>query len=584
MRRAYPDVLMPEMDGFQLCYEVKSRERTRRIPFIFYTATYTATQDIELGLSLGASRYVLKPVDPDEFMTILGEVISEAQKRELAVPEGELKGTADYVKAYTARLVHKLDRKIEQLDAARNELQALLAARDSEIAQRKRAEEALAASESRLRALLESASQGVVAVCEDGRMVLVNARTEQMFGYARDELLGQPLDVLLPERYRTAHVEHVRHYFAHPHTRVMGLGLNLYGRSRNGNEFPVEITLSHAELNGSRLAMALITGITERKKAEDRLRQAQRLESIGLLAGGVAHDFNNLLVGVIGNASLAREMLPPGEAVQFLEGVIKSGEQLAHLTRQMLAYSGKGRFVVEPLDLSDLIPEISGLAQPSISKKIALHFELETHLPLIEADRGQIQQIFMNLVLNAAESIGGNAGLISVKTGLQVVDEAHIRRNPEVTELHPGKYVYLEIRDNGCGMDEATKAKMFDPFFSTKFTGRGLGLAAVSGIVRGHKGAIMVRSRPGKGSSFTVLFPVREHAIAVSPAGPHETNLLGSGTVLVVDDEEAVRGVAKGILERYGYHVLLADSGLAALCVQEKSRKHNRGYPRPEHA
>ncbi len=175
---------------------------------------------------------------------------------------------------------------------------------------------------------------------------------------------------------------------------------------------------------------------------------------------------------------------------------------------------------------------------------------------------------------SAAEAIGGNAGVISAKTGLQVVDEAYIRRNPEVTELRPGKYVYLEMRDNGCGMDEATKAKIFEPFFSTKFTGRGLGLAAVSGIVRGHKGAIMVRSRLGKGSCFTVLFPVTEHAIVVSPAGTHETNLLGSGTVLVVDDEEVVRGVAKGILERYGYHVLLADSGLAALDVFKRHHEN----------
>ncbi len=188
----------------------------------------------------------------------------------------------------------------------------------------------------------------------------------------------------------------------------------------------------------------------------------------------------------------------------------------------MLAYSGKGRFVVEPLNLSDLIPEMSGFVQPSIPKKIALHFELEPHLPLVEADRGQIQQVFMNLVLNAAEAIGNNAGLISVKTGFQVVDEAYIRRNPEAAELHPGKYVCLEVRDTGCGMDEATKAKNFDPFFSTKFTGRGLGLAAVSGIVRGHKGAIIVKSAPGKGSCFTVLFPAAEDAIAVPPAVTHE--------------------------------------------------------------
>ena len=438
----------------------------------------------------------------------------------------------------------------------------------AEIAQRKLAEEALRASEGQLRALLESASQGVVAVDESGRMVLVNAKTEEMFGYTRDELLGQSLEVMLPERFRTAHAEYLQHYFARPHTRVMGLGLDLCGRSKNGNEFPLEVSLSCIEQGGSRLAMALITDITERKNAENRLWQAQKFESIGLLAGGVAHDFNNLLVGVIGNASLALETLPPGhEAVELLQGVLTTGEQLAHLTRQMLAYSGKGRFVLEPLGLSDLIPEMSGLVQPSISKKIALRFELEPDLPLVEADRGQVQQVFMNLVLNAAEAIGSNAGLISVKTGSQVVDEDYIRRNPGPAELRPGNYVCLEVRDTGCGMDEATKARIFDPFFTTKFTGRGLGLAAVAGIVRGHKGAITVSSAPGKGSCFMVLFPVAEGAATVSPVPAHHATLQGTGTILVVDDEEMLRVLAKKALERYGYKVLVVDGGLGVINV-----------------
>jgi PAS domain S-box-containing protein len=315
-------------------------------------------------------------------------------------------------------------------------------------------------------------------------------------------------------------------------------------------------------------SIGMVQDITERTQAEERLRERQKLESIGLLAGGIAHDFNNLLVGVMGNASLAREMLPPGhDSVELLDGVIRSGDQLAHLTRQMLAYSGKGRFVVEPLDLSDLIPEMSGLVQPSIPKKILLHMELEPNLPLVKADRGQMQQIFMNLVLNAAEAIGSNAGLISVKTGFQAVDEAYIRRNPEAAELHHGKYVCLEVRDTGCGMDQATKAKIFDPFFSTKFTGRGLGLAAVAGIVRGHKGAIKVSSAPGKGSCFTVLFPEAQGAVAVPPLTGCKAALKGKGTVLVVDDEKTVRELAKNTLERYGYKVLAACSGSSAIDI-----------------
>jgi PAS domain S-box-containing protein len=431
--------------------------------------------------------------------------------------------------------------------------------------ERRRAEEALAASEARFRALLESAPQGVIAVDEKGCIALVNAKTEEMFGYTRDELLGQPLDILLPERYRAAHLGHRRQYFAHPHTRPMGLGLDLWGQRKGGGEFPLEIGLSFIGRAGTQLALALVTDITDRKRAEEHLRQAQKLESIGMLAGGIAHDFNNLLVGVIGNASLAQDLLPQSNpAAELLEAVVKTGEQAAHLTRQMLAYAGKGQFVVEPLNLSDLVPEMTGLVQPSISKKIALHLGLDPDLPPIQADRGQMQQVFMNLALNAAEAIGSDAGMISVRTGVQDVDELYVRRSLE-TELSPGRYVLLEVRDTGCGMDEATRTRVFDPFFSTKFQGRGLGLAAVAGIVRGHGGAISVSSAPDKGACFTVLFPAAEGVSAVAQVAAQYATLRGIGTILVVDDELPVRDLARKVLERYGYKVLLADGGPAAI-------------------
>jgi len=320
------------------------------------------------------------------------------------------------------------------------------------------------------------------------------------------------------------------------------------------------------ETGRSHGAVGAFVDITERKRGEERLQQTQKLESIGLLAGGIAHDFNNLLVGVIGNASLAQEILPPGDPVaELLEGVIKGGEQLANLTRQMLAYSGKGRFFLERLNLSEIIPEMNGLIQPAIPKNVALHFELGRDLPQIEADRGQMQQVFMNLVINAAEAIGSDPGMISVTTGVQVVDEAYIRRNPEAAELCAGAYVCLEVGDTGCGMDAATRMKIFDPFFTTKFTGRGLGLAAVSGIIRGHKGTIKVASEPRKGSRFTVLLPAAQSAMPVRkiverPAAPHVT-----GTVLVVDDEEIVRDMAVRTLQRHGFNVFSANDGLEAI-------------------
>jgi signal transduction histidine kinase len=232
------------------------------------------------------------------------------------------------------------------------------------------------------------------------------------------------------------------------------------------------------------------------------------MESIGVLAAGVAHDFNNLLVSVIGNASLAQEFLPADNpAAGLLDGIIKAGEQAAHLTRQMLAYSGKGKFLVEAVNLSDFIAETGALMQPSIPREIALRLDLQADLPSIQADRGQMRQMFTNLVLNAAEATGGSGGEIAVGTGVQDVNPPYTKRHPDAAELPPGRYVRLDVRDVGCGMNDATKARIFDPFFSTKFTGRGLGLAAVAGIVRGHKGAILVTSAPGEGACFTVLFP-----------------------------------------------------------------------------
>lgn len=325
------------------------------------------------------------------------------------------------------------------------------------------------------------------------------------------------------------------------------------------------------EAGRSRGAVGAFVDITERKRADERLQQTQKLEGIGLLAGGIAHDFNNLLVGVIGNASLAQEMLPPeSHAVELLQRVIKTGEQLANLTRQILAYSGKGRFFMERLNLSDLAPEMNGLIQPTIPKQIAIQFELGRDLPLIEADRGQMHQVFMNLVLNAAEAIGSKPGVISVMTGVVRVDESYLDRHPEIGDLAPGTYVYLAVRDTGEGMDAETRSRMFDPFFTTKFTGRGLGLAAVSGIVRGHKGAIQVTSEPGAGSCFTVLFPVAGAPAERGESPRQRTSPNGTGTVLVVDDEAVVRDLAKNALSRYGFDVLLANNGLEAVRLVEK--------------
>ncbi len=253
--------------------------------------------------------------------------------------------------------------------------------------------------------------------------------------------------------------------------------------------------------------------LSQRKELEEKLRETAKLESLGILAGGIAHDFNNLLTGVLGNASLLLEEAAPGTpAWSFAEGISKSAERAAKLTQQMLAYSGRGRFVVEPIELSEQIREMLPLVEASLPRNIELRVDLAQALPLVEVDLVQLQQVVMNLVVNSAEAIGPEGGCIEIATRARQIEEAGIRTRPATGEIGPGAYVVLEVSDNGCGIEETKLGRIFDPFFTTKFTGRGLGLAAVQGIVRGHKGAIEVLSTPGAGTTFRVLLPASSAA------------------------------------------------------------------------
>ena len=307
----------------------------------------------------------------------------------------------------------------------------------------------------------------------------------------------------------------------------------------------------------------------QRRELEGRVLHSQKLESLGVLAGGVAHDFNNLLTGVLGSASLALELLPENEPVgQLIKHIERAGHRAADLTRQMLAYSGKGRFEVVAVNLPELVHDMAELVKASISKKVALEFDLAKNPPLIEADATQLRQLVMNLIMNAAEATGDTGGSVVVRTGVIDADSALLATMLHEEDVPEGLYVFVEIADTGCGMDTDTQAKMFDPFFTTKFTGRGLGLAAVQGIVRGHRGAFQVRSAPGQGTCFRVLFPASKQPQARCIA-PEPTSALPkkTGTVLVVDDEDLVRTVTQRRLERSGFTVLTADGGHAGLAV-----------------
>ncbi len=315
------------------------------------------------------------------------------------------------------------------------------------------------------------------------------------------------------------------------------------------------------------------TDITERKRAEDerqkleqQLLHAQKLESLGVLAGGIAHDFNNILMAIIGNADLALMRInKESPAVENLHRIEQAAARAADLAKQMLAYSGKGKFVVESLDLNILLEEMLHMLEVSISKKAVLRLNLHQQLPPVEADATQVRQIIMNLVINASEAIADKSGVIAITTGCMECDRNYLKDVWLDENLTDGFYVYLEIADSGCGMDKGTMAKLFDPFFTTKFTGRGLGMSAVLGIVRGHKGAIKIYSEKEKGTSFKILLPASGRPASLFNSDNHTDQWQGSGTVLLVDDEETVRGIGAEMLKELGFTVVTADDGREAL-------------------
>jgi len=319
---------------------------------------------------------------------------------------------------------------------------------------------------------------------------------------------------------------------------------------------------------GSTASLVILTVQAEqqRHELETQLQQAQKLESLGLLAGGIAHDFNNLLTAILGHANLAlMELAPESPARDSLREIDNAASRAADLCRQMLAYAGKGRFVVEPINLSRLIGEVAHLLHVSISKKVLLRCQLAEGLPAIDADAAQLRQVAMNLVINAAEAIGDAEGVIAISTGVMECNEDYLRTGQMTEPPPPGSYVYLEVTDTGCGMDAETRDKIFDPFFTTKFTGRGLGLAAVLGIVRSHRGTLRVESEQGRGTTFRVLLPASAKAVALAESRGNFPLWRGKGTVLLVDDEEPIRNVTGRMLERLGFAVLRAGNGIEAL-------------------
>ncbi len=430
--------------------------------------------------------------------------------------------------------------------------------RDAEILRRNEAEQ---------RRLLDEASDPVLICSLDERVVhYTNLRAAELFGHPREELIRMRLDDLLDglDAELLAELESERHIVRELSARRAGGG-------------PVPVEASARRLPDGRV-QAILRDLTERRRLEEERRtfereitERQKLESLGQLAGGVAHDFNNLLMIISGSADQALRDAPiESRSRQALERVMSAVQRAGELTQQLLAYSGRGSIQTEPIDLNGLVLDMGTLLESSVRKGARIVFQLDPLLPAVEADAGRLQQVVLNLIVNASDAIGDGEGRILVRTSVVRTDEDPQREG--WSEAPPaGRWVALDVADDGEGMDAETRGRIFDPFFTTKFSGRGLGLAAVRGIVQTHAGYLRVTSEPGGGATFTVLLPPSERPAAAAQE-LHASPWRGSGTVLVVDDESGVREVATSMLESLGFDVVAAAGGREAVGIHRERR------------
>jgi two-component system cell cycle sensor histidine kinase/response regulator CckA len=554
------DILMPVMDGFQLCRKVKMDKTLRQIPFIIYTATYTGPKDEEFAKKIGADRFIQKPCEPDVLMESVRDVMATTKDSDVDLMPRPIDDD-EILKLYSERLVRKLEQKMLELE--------------QEVRARREVEESLRQSEERYRAIFEGAAEGILIVEHLTRDIkYVNPAMCQMLGYDEDELKHLNVNDIHPVSILDRLGSEFEVYDRE--SKIM-FRQNLECLKKDGTVIYTDIvTTPRIVINGIPHSVSFFMDVTQRRKAEDekkkieiQLSQSQKLEAVGQLTGGIAHDFNNILTAIIGNAEIILSILPKGDQIrEGIEEIRDAGERASGLISQLLAFSRKQVLQPTIMSLNESVREMDRLFRRIIGEDIELRTILAPDLGLVEMDQGQMEQVIMNLMVNARDAMP-TGGKITIETVNVELDEEYARSHIAVI---PGPYVMMSVSDTGVGMTKEVQEHIFEPFYTTKEKGKGtgLGLSTVYGIVKQSKGNIWVYTELGKGTTFKVYLPRVDGPISKKKKDKKTEGLTGSETILVVEDDENVRKFAERVLKGFGYRVLIAANGEEAVRVAKE--------------